>query len=135
MRTVQIGNIAGLVGFKRELPTHPESVSMSNTAFVGKIHDKFNTNSQKEIAPKIHIGRKEYHNEVMKPPNNKDDVADFEKCEVTIEEPLTKRLCITFDVDSDSGYRNYPSYFHVVYSVHTKQDFVFRNNFKFTRTR
>lgn len=104
VRPVQIENLAGLVGVKRELPTSPESVIMFNTSFVSKLYDSFDNNSQKAFTPKKCIDRKEYDSGMMESPQNKGDVADNKECEMTFEKQLTKRHRIFFDDDSDSGY-------------------------------
>ena len=50
IRPVAAGNVAGLYGLKKELPPAPEAESISNTAFVGKLQECFDSQAQTEIA-------------------------------------------------------------------------------------
>lgn len=65
MRTVQIGNVAGVFGLKRELPKEPENINPSSAEFIGTLQNYFGTKAMKFIATKICIGRNEYDNEIV----------------------------------------------------------------------
>ena len=75
---------------------------MSNTAFIGTLHEHFNTKSQKAIACKLCIGKNEYENWLMVSSGTDCGVVDLIENEETDEEPLAKRLRLSFDVDSDA---------------------------------
>ena len=102
VRPVEIGNVAGVFGLKKELPKAPELESLSNTAFIGTLHEHFDTKLQKEIACKLCIGKKEYENGLMASAGTYCGVVDLIENEETDEEPSAERLRLSFDVDSDA---------------------------------
>lgn len=102
VRSVRIGNVAGVLGLKRELPEEPEIANPCNAAFIGTLHNFFDTKALKCIAAKICIGRKEYDNGVMDGTDTDDGGIDKVAPEPRVEEPSRKRIRITFDDDSEA---------------------------------
>lgn len=104
VRPVNVGNVAGMFGVKKELPPAPLFDSLSNSAFVGTLHEYFDSKSQKVIAGKICMGRKEYDNGVTDLAGAECVAVDAIESGSTAEEPSTKRIRFTFDDDSDADF-------------------------------
>ena len=102
VRPVEIGNVAGVCGIKKELPKAPDSESASNTAFIGTLHEYFDTKAQKAIVCKICIGKKGYENGLMDSTGTDCAVVDEIESAEPDEEPVTKRLRLSFEYDSDA---------------------------------
>ena len=102
IRPVAAGNVAGLFGVKKELPPAPEAESISNTAFVGKLHEYFDSQAQKDIAAKMLIWKRDYDNGLMNSTGKENDIVNETLVNETAEEPSAKRLRFTFGEESSS---------------------------------
>lgn len=99
---VEEGNVSAMFGLKSELPPAPLSERPENCDIVGQFPKFFDSISQKAIATKILLSRRDYD-------HGTGDVADAseeenveDSVDVNEDEPVTKKVRLTFDSDSDS---------------------------------
>ena len=96
------GNVAGFYGLKKELPPPPEAERISNTAFLGKLHEYFESQTQRKTAAKRFIGKRDYDNGLMDPTGAGNDIVDGNLANETTDESSARRLRFTFGEDSSS---------------------------------